>query len=146
MNMLLIILGTILVCVGMGRIIVESSPIVPGTARSDVNPLPSHEEIVQRLTDAATKYAVHVHVFNTARREGDEDNYCALATKGKPFNFYIEDGAEDYWYVTNYKTQDVAAWALVQALELPPNSQPQHKDNRKRIQDESLSIAPAEEK
>jgi len=95
---------------------------------------PSHSELLRQLQVEADKHHVYWKVFCTAFYEGDEDKYSAIATKGKPFNIYIEEGADKHWFVSNLNTQDDAAWALLRALRLPPNSTPQHKDVRKKVE------------
>jgi hypothetical protein len=102
------------------------------TALQLAEPLPSYDEIIRQLNAEAQRQRVFYNVYCTAYYEGDEEKYDALATKGKHFCIYLEEGAEPYWSVSDYKSADEAAWALVQRLRQPPNFQPSQQRERKR--------------
>lgn len=95
--------------------------------------IPAREELIKALNDEARKRGVFWQVWCVALYEGDEEKYQGIATRGKLFNIYAEEGAGPYWQVYGYKSQDEAAWALIKALKGPPNAQPQHKDRMRAI-------------
>lgn len=165
-NYLLIFAGLLLLAIGLFRLaqqgdraeeeriqaltqqLTQQSAIIPRTP--DPGTIASLEEIARQLQEEATRKALYIHIWNTAFYEGDEVQFSAIATLGKPINIYVEDGAGPYWSVHNCATATEAAWQLLQALRLAPNSQPQFikhwaqsKDSRKRVaHPDTLTISP----
>lgn len=88
--------------------------------------LPPHDEIMRELRQAAREKEVYWEVWCTAFYKGDKEQFSAIATKGKPLNIYVEEGATDHWSVSDYATPDGAAFALLQILKGPPNASPHH--------------------
>lgn len=109
----------------------ELSPSQPAPVLVAIRP--SHTEIIRQLKDEAAKRGLYWKVWCTAFYEGDKEEYQGIATKGKMFNVYVEDGAGNYWHVLAVPTQDGAAFALLQAVHKEPNAKPMHKDVRKRV-------------
>lgn len=82
----------------------------------------------------ASAKGLYWKVWCTAYYEGDKAEYMGIATKGKMFNMYYEDGAENYWTVSNFDSPDEAAYALAKAIREPPNTAPHHKDIRRKAE------------
>jgi hypothetical protein len=60
------------------------------------------------------------------------DGYVAFAhPPGEHWTGYVEDGAKPYWYARG-STRELAAAELLEALNQPPNSEPDHRPELRR--------------
>lgn len=107
---------------------------VAAPVRVSETDIPGHAEIMRMLKTEGARRKVYWRVWCTAFYEGDEEKFSGIATAGKEFNIYQEDGAGAYWAVHDYKTPDEAAYALARALQGEPNAEPMHKDIRRRTE------------
>lgn len=105
---------------------------------------PPAEEVIRLLNVEAKKQGVYWHLWCTAYYEGDKEEYKAMATKGGALNIYYEDGATDFWDVSKAASREEAAYALLKALQGPPNHKPQHRPRERRVacSEETLSGQP----
>lgn len=90
------------------------------------------DDLVRKLNSEAEKRKIYWHIWCTANYEGDKEKYLAIATYGSQLNLFVEDGAADYWAITDYaKSREEAAAKLLKLLQGPPNRPPQSRVDRK---------------
>jgi len=99
-----------------------SASLAVAPALTSTTQLPPHDEIMRELRKAARERRVYWDVWCTAYFKGDKEEYSGIATTGKPFNIYIEEGAKAHWFVNGYGSPDAAAYALLMALKGPPTA------------------------